>query len=191
MLRPTPLYRDGLFKLPLFARAGAIISMAHVDEQTLCSEGRRKDGSVRNELVAKVFDFGPGANSPPRPSGVYKVTFNEADPGRPGFDRIGDAACASTSRFICENGDTTFGTSVYMVGNMEELGSWDPNRAVLLKPDGPYPRWTGFVDRLPDATPVEWKCIKRLEGGDRRVVQWEPGANNVVDRNKSTQVGVF
>jgi alpha-glucosidase len=59
MLRPVPLYRDGLFRLPLFARAGALIPMAVVDEQTMCSQGRRKDGSRRDDLVVKVFDFGP------------------------------------------------------------------------------------------------------------------------------------
>ncbi len=386
MLHTTPLYRDNLFKLPLFARAGAIIPMAHVDGETLCSEGWRKDGSVRNELIVRVYDFAPGSgdnnrftlyeddgrtiayqqgevrktgltfsalsgasegtlrsvqldieasegsyqgaptsrnnllelvtngiavgisldgqaldqhasmrdfqgaasgwimessrvlaksgvkpvseakrfviqlqepvctsnhqyisvpgagngwdpsdpqrrltscngkvwsgelalcaeeykftadgswavnwgcdgqqngpNCPPLVDGRYRVSFDEDNPANPAFDRIGDASCSVPARFVCENGETTWGTSVYVVGNVPELGSWDPLGARILLPDGPYPTWTGNIEGLPTDERIEWKCIKRQES-DRTVIQWEPGSNNVFDKNSPEQVGAF
>jgi alpha-glucosidase len=53
--RGEPLYRDGLFQLPLFARAGAILSLMHVDEETLNALGQRLDGSVHDELIVRVY----------------------------------------------------------------------------------------------------------------------------------------
>jgi alpha-glucosidase len=43
------------FRLPLFARAGAIVPQMHVDERTMNALGRRTDGTVRDELVARVY----------------------------------------------------------------------------------------------------------------------------------------
>ncbi len=388
MLQDTPLYRDNLFKLPLFARAGAIIPLTHVDGETLCSEGRRKDGSQRDELVLRVYDFAPddmlskqftlyeddgktiayqqgdvrtteltfsplpggndpelrvrqlkiaasqgdyqgapsarnnllelvtsgiardvslngealaqqasmsdfqaapagwimdngrllaksgvrpvtetkrflvelqqpvctsshqyisipgagndwapndpqrrlnscngkvwsgelslcaeaykfaangswavnwgcdgqqnGPNCPPLASGRYQVSFDEDDPANPDFVRIGDAdSCSRATRFVCQNGETSWGTSVYVLGNLPELGAWDPSAAILLQPDGPYPTWTGSIEGLPIDTPIEWKCIKRQEAEGGRVIQWEPGTNNVYDPAAAEQVGVF
>lgn len=54
-LRGVPLYRDGLFRLPLYVRAGAILPLMHVDEGTMNTAGRRTDGSRRDELVARVY----------------------------------------------------------------------------------------------------------------------------------------
>lgn len=51
----VPLRVDGLFRLPLYARAGAIVPQMYVDERTLNIEGLRSDGSRRDELVLTVF----------------------------------------------------------------------------------------------------------------------------------------
>jgi alpha-glucosidase len=86
---------------------------------------------------------------------------------------------ASSVTFICDNGTTVLGQSVYVVGNIAQLGSWAPQSAIKLDPNGPYPRWTGLISGLPLNTAIEWKCIKRWETGDTStVIQWEPGANN-------------
>jgi alpha-glucosidase len=45
----------GALRLPLFARAGAIIPQMYVDEQTMNIMGLRKDGSTRDELIARVY----------------------------------------------------------------------------------------------------------------------------------------
>ncbi|MCK2216114.1 DUF5110 domain-containing protein [Actinomadura sp. ATCC 31491] len=49
-----PLWVDGVFRLPAFARAGAILPKMHVDGRTMNVLGRRTDGSTRDELVARV-----------------------------------------------------------------------------------------------------------------------------------------
>ncbi len=55
-VRDVPIYRDGLFTLPMYARAGAIIPLMHVDDQTLNSAGQRRDGIRRDELILRVFE---------------------------------------------------------------------------------------------------------------------------------------
>ncbi len=45
----------GQLRLPLYARAGAIIPMAWVDEQTMNAAGRRLDGTTRDELRLRVY----------------------------------------------------------------------------------------------------------------------------------------
>ena len=84
-------------------------------------------------------------------------------------------------RFVCNNGTTVMGDSVYVVGNIPQLGNWSAASAVKLNPDGPYPTWTGTISGLPPSTAIQWKCIKRHETGDTStVVMWEPGANNTL-----------
>jgi alpha-glucosidase (family GH31 glycosyl hydrolase) len=50
-----PIWRDGILRLPTFARAGAILPMMFVDGQTRDAFGGRRDGTVHDELVVKVF----------------------------------------------------------------------------------------------------------------------------------------
>ncbi|MEW9550216.1 TIM-barrel domain-containing protein [Nonomuraea sp. NPDC050783] len=50
-----PLWVDGVFRLPAFARAGAILPKMHVDDRTMNVLGRRTDGTTRDELVARVY----------------------------------------------------------------------------------------------------------------------------------------
>ncbi|WP_149263246.1 carbohydrate-binding module family 20 domain-containing protein [Actinomadura sp. K4S16] len=70
------------------------------------------------------------------------------------------------------NATTTWGTSVYLVGDVPALGSWDPAKAVKLSPSG-YPIWNGTVT-LPSNTRIEYKYIKKTDAG---AVTWESGAN--------------
>ncbi len=70
-IRNYPEYIDGVFRLPVFARAGAIIPKIFVDEKTMNIEGLRTDGSVRNELIARVFTGKDGAK--------YEFTLFEDD----------------------------------------------------------------------------------------------------------------
>jgi alpha-glucosidase len=50
-----PLRREGLLRAPLFARAGAILPHLPVDDQTLNALGAQADGSVRDELLVRVY----------------------------------------------------------------------------------------------------------------------------------------
>jgi alpha-glucosidase (family GH31 glycosyl hydrolase) len=52
---PFSTYQDARFKLPMFARAGAIIPQMYVDEKTMNITGLRSDGSLRDELIVRVF----------------------------------------------------------------------------------------------------------------------------------------
>lgn len=52
---PFATYLDGKFRLPLFARRGAIIPQMYVDEKTMNILGKRSDGSRRDELIVRVF----------------------------------------------------------------------------------------------------------------------------------------
>ncbi len=97
--------------------------------------------------------------------------------------------------FVCDNGVTAPGDSVYVVGSIDKLGNWDPAKAVKLDPNiyweyiynpppgpsGPGPSapvWTGVIADLPPNPSFEWKCIRRAEDAAGAPL-WQPGANNV------------
>jgi alpha-glucosidase len=56
---PFPAYVDTpagtRFRLPTFARAGAIVPQMHVDDRTMNASGQRTDGSLRDELIVRVY----------------------------------------------------------------------------------------------------------------------------------------
>jgi alpha-amylase len=69
---------------------------------------------------------------------------------------------------------TTFGQNVYVVGNIAQLGNWDPAAAVPLTTDeSTFPRWHG-AGTLPANTDLEFKFVIRQDG---QPVIWETGAN--------------
>lgn len=83
-----------------------------------------------------------------------------------------------SSAFTCSNGTTTMGQSVYVVGNVPELGNWAADGAVKLNPTS-YPTWTGTISNLPPSTTIQWKCIKRQEANYTDTVDaWQPGSNS-------------
>lgn len=55
VLQGVPVYRGSIFRVPLFARAGAIIPLQFVDDQTGNAFGFRRDGSQRTEQRFRVF----------------------------------------------------------------------------------------------------------------------------------------
>ncbi len=118
-----------------------------------------------------VDQWQPGANN----------LFTSAAAGSGGVTSGDFQSTASVSEtFVCNNGITVPGQSVYVVGNIAQLGAWSPAGAVKLDPAA-YPRWSGSISNLPAGTAIEWKCIKRHETGATGIVDmWQPGANNVV-----------
>ena len=76
--------------------------------------------------------------------------------------------------FTCRNGRTVWGQNVYAVGNIAELGNWDPDKARLLAPNH-YPDWDQILSPLPADTQIEWKCIKKDGAGN---IEWQSGDNN-------------
>lgn len=55
-VKNVPVYRNGIFRLPVFARAGAIVPQMYVDENTKDAFGNRKNNTpAHNELIVKVY----------------------------------------------------------------------------------------------------------------------------------------
>ena len=88
----------------------------------------------------------------------------------------------SSAQFVCDNGFTEPGESIYVSGNTPALGNSDPTKAIRLAPNvyyeyiwnpppspgGPGPSkpvWTGVIQQLPPATTFQWRCLRKLENG--------------------------
>lgn len=72
--------------------------------------------------------------------------------------------------------ETNYGENIYIVGNVPELGSWDPDKCTeaLLNPN--YPEWFLPVS-VPAGTEIQFKFIKKDANGN---VTWESGDNRVI-----------
>ena len=113
--------------------------------------------------------------------GEYAITVNTANGEADTFDgfKVLTASQVAT-RFYVNNADTEYGQSVYIVGNVEELGNWDTDKAVgaffnNTESIATYPTW--FYDiSVPAGTTIEYKYIKKDAAGN---VIWESGANHV------------
>ena len=77
---------------------------------------------------------------------------------------------------------TTMGENIYIVGNIPELGSWEPNNCTeaMLNPN--YPEWFLPVS-IPAGTQIEFKFIKKDANG---TVTWESGENRVITSSSSS-----
>ena len=78
--------------------------------------------------------------------------------------------------------NTAMGENIYIVGNIPELGSWDPNNCTeaMLNPN--YPEWFLPVS-VPAGTQIEFKFIKKDATG---TVTWESGENRVITSSSSS-----
>ena len=299
-----PVYIDGVFRLPVFARSGAILPMMQVDDQTKDVFGHRKDGTSASDLLVQVYadvadssftlyeDDGETVSYAPdrRPLYNTRTTVISQQKGRNGVTVVIDKSAGSypggvkqrnnivrlvvedaqangvrlngaalqklmtmadftkakrgwynagrnliliksgqtdigtrktftialqpvtpvtSVNYVCDNGWTAPGESIYAVGNTPELGNWDPAKGVALSPSVYYeyiynpppnhngpgpktPKWTSLVSGSPSATTIEWKCAKKTISG-----QWQlmPGNNKSITTPKSgfagTSVGAF
>jgi alpha-glucosidase len=110
-------------------------------------------------------------------------------------------APSTSVNFVCDNGETSPGQSVFVVGSIPQLGSWDPRQARKLNPSiyyeyiynppqggqhvGPKrPVWTGVVAGLPALPSFEWKCIRLNDDGSGEP-SWQPDANNIFQSAKT------
>lgn len=78
-------------------------------------------------------------------------------------------------KFIITNANTKLGESIYIVGNVDELGYWNVNMAAgpALCPN--YPTWEAHID-VPVGKNIEWKAVKK---GSNSSVVWQSGDNNI------------
>lgn len=72
--------------------------------------------------------------------------------------------------------ETNYGENIYIVGNIPELGNWDPDNCTeaLLNPN--YLEWFLPVS-VPAGTQIEFKFIKKDSTG---AITWESGENRVI-----------
>ncbi|MFB7940149.1 carbohydrate-binding module family 20 domain-containing protein [Streptomyces sp. NPDC056049] len=77
---------------------------------------------------------------------------------------------------------TTYGQNLYVVGDIAELGAWNPAKAVPLGTDpSTYPTWIGGIS-LPPSSAIQYKYVKKNPDG---AIVWESGANRSVFTSSS------
>lgn len=76
--------------------------------------------------------------------------------------------------FTVQNAETFWGQNVYIVGDCEELGNWNPQKAVGPGTCVNYPIWQ-ISAVIPAGKKVEFKAIKKDASGN---VIWESGSNH-------------
>ncbi|MCL6616049.1 MAG: alpha-amylase [Anoxybacillus ayderensis] len=74
--------------------------------------------------------------------------------------------------FTVNNATTVWGQNVYVVGNISQLGNWDPVHAVQMTPSS-YPTWTVTIPLLQGQN-MQFKFIKKDSAGN---VIWEDISN--------------
>lgn len=299
-IKDVPVYRQGIFRLPTFVHAGAILPQMFVDKNTQDAFGHQFKGtSEHDELIVRVYadetpstftlyeddgltlnytqtgrpfyhyrttvleqqqnknndtvkvTIGPAVNrkgdkevaesftgAVDSRANIVKLIVNNAeatavslngtplteyefqkdfDEAESGWHNTGDNLILAKSikmdvknitkvfsfqledvpaktsvNFVCDNGFTTPGESIYVAGSIAALGNWDPGMAVKLEPTiydeyitrtdkslpGPTkPIWTAVISNLSPNTGFEWKCIRRQEN-DPNQVEWQSGENN-------------
>lgn len=86
--------------------------------------------------------------------------------------------------FTCNNGNTSPGTSVYVVGNLPELGNWSVASAAQVLGTENYPSWSATFTNMPANTTIDWKCVKANET-TLVITEWQGGGNNQVSTSAS------
>ncbi|MES9520664.1 CBM20 domain-containing protein [Streptomyces capoamus] len=100
------------------------------------------------------------------------LTVSRDAPGND--DRWNVAPVAATFRATAT---TTWGQNLYVTGDLPDLGSWDPAKAVpLTTGSATYPLWSG-AHQLPPNITVQYKYLKKNPDG---TVIWENGDNRTV-----------
>ncbi|MBN6206154.1 IPT/TIG domain-containing protein [Ralstonia pickettii] len=160
-------------------------------------------GKAGNAITITGEGFGTEAGTVQLGSSVAKIQYwsntkieiivPDVSPGKHGVTVIGANSNESNEynnfevltgnqipmRFVVNNAFTNLGSNVYIVGNVSELGNWDPNKAI-----GPmfnqvvysYPSWYYDVS-IPANERIEFKFIKKDSFGN---VEWESGNNHSV-----------
>lgn len=138
-------------------------------------------GDNNNDGIADAFgdDIYVDANT------TYTITFNDETLAYT-LEEEGDSGPDPTTvsvTFTCNNGTTSEGTSVYVVGNHSDLGTWTVASNDQLLAATSYPTWSGTI-ALPANTSYEWKCVKANESS-LAITQWQGGSNNTFSAGTS------
>ena len=58
--------------------------------------------------------------------------------------------------FSVQKASTFLGQNLYVIGNIPELGNWNPNSGVLMSCTGTYPNWIKSIS-LPRSQSIQYK----------------------------------
>jgi len=172
-----PTRMDGVFTPPLFARAGAIIPMMHVDEKTMNVMGKRTDGSRRDELIFRVYTC--------RERQHELFTHNEAD----FVMHIGQYR-PSERRFevflsgLDATADSAIGRRDVI---LEVVGDFDANAVQevtvsRLASDDPIHQKRASIDELRAAYGNQ-EALPRLDAAGIEKAGWSPNGSNMIRIN--------
>lgn len=90
-------------------------------------------------------------------------------------------------KFNIKNATTLMGQNIYIVGNIAELGNWNPANAVGPATCPEYPNWTITIN-LPAGANIEFKTVKKDSTNN---VVWESGQNHKFTVDASNPVVDF
>lgn len=113
-------------------------------------------------------------------TGPCATATNTAWPGRTATPTNPGGCTATptlTSVTFNEVRTTSFGQTVYIVGSVAQLGSWDASKAVALSATqytSSNPVWSGAV-RLPAGTAIQYKYL--IKNQDGSIAAWESDPN--------------
>ena len=113
-----PEYVKGIFRLPAYARAGAIIPKMYVDGLTMNITGLRADGSTRNELIMRVY----------APSAPTTFTLYEDDGQTIAYQSGGFSATSLSQQLSNTPGSPGAATETVTIGAMIDTYSGAPTR---------------------------------------------------------------
>lgn len=82
---------------------------------------------------------------------------------------------------------TNIGENIHVVGNIPELGNWDPNESTEAFHTPEYPYWFLPVS-VPTKSTFEYKFIKKDANGQ---VVWESGVNRIFTSPTKTNGVLF
>jgi alpha-amylase len=139
-------------------------SMAPGNYCDVISGGLAEDGQGCRGNLVQVNDSGQATLTVP---GMSALAFHWQS--RLAEDVVLDGTVMVTFQVEAE---TVFGENIFVVGNVDNLGNWDPEAAVPLSPEN-YPLWQVQVE-LPVATSIEYKYIRLDEAGN---ATWESDPN--------------
>ena len=110
-----------------------------------------------------------------RRGGVVSPTWGESTNNVPASTCTGTVACSAQITFN-ERATTVPGENIFVVGQLTQLGNWDPNSAKPLSASqykASDPLWFATID-LPASTTFEYKYIRKSSSG---AVTWESDPN--------------
>lgn len=170
------------------ARIGDVVSIMGIEGDTVNIYGTGLDGQVNvyfDNIVAPIHvqedDF--IQTEVPRGINPGEVEITLLKNGEQSNSFIYNVLSGVQSQVVFNvHAQTAFGENIHVVGNIPELGSWNPENApeAFLNPE--YPYWFLPVS-VPINETIEFKFIKVDDQGN---VQWESGENRVVSTPSNT-----